>query len=67
MNRIAYLNDYAEVSTFYRAFRRWAGMTPVQYRQEKEKAKKQAVGYATSAASFLSTTLCFHARTQPMA
>jgi AraC-like DNA-binding protein len=44
IDRIVYLTGFAEVSTFYRAFRRWAGMTPVQYRQEKQKAKRQAAG-----------------------
>lgn len=36
IDRIVYLTGFAEVSTFYRAFRRWAGKTPVQYRQEKQ-------------------------------
>jgi AraC-like DNA-binding protein len=42
IDRIVYLTGFAEVSTFYRAFRRWAGKTPVQYRQEKQKARKPA-------------------------
>jgi AraC-like DNA-binding protein len=41
IDRIVYLTGFAEVSTFYRAFRRWAGMTPVQYRQEKQRQKTQ--------------------------
>ncbi|MGH8459243.1 MAG: AraC family transcriptional regulator, partial [Nevskiales bacterium] len=41
IDRIVYLTGFAEVSTFYRAFRRWAGKTPVQYRQEKQKKRKQ--------------------------
>jgi AraC-like DNA-binding protein len=40
IDRIVYLTGFAEVSTFYRAFRRWAGKTPVQYRQEKQRARK---------------------------
>jgi AraC-like DNA-binding protein len=44
IDRIVYLTGFAEVSTFYRAFRRWPSKTPVQYRQEKQKSKKQAVG-----------------------
>lgn len=40
IDRIVYLTGFAEVSTFYRAFRRWAGKTPVQYRQEKQKRRK---------------------------
>jgi AraC-like DNA-binding protein len=42
IDRIVYLTGFAEVSTFYRAFRRWAGKTPVQYRQEKQKKRKTA-------------------------
>ena len=41
IDRIVYLTGFSEVSTFYRAFRRWAGKTPVQYRQEKQKIQKQ--------------------------
>lgn len=40
IDRIVYLTGFAEVSTFYRAFRRWAGKTPVQYRQEKQKKRR---------------------------
>ena len=36
VERIAYLTGFSEVSTFYRAFRRWAGKTPVQYRNDKK-------------------------------
>jgi AraC-like DNA-binding protein len=42
IDRIVYLTGFAEVSTFYRAFRRWSGKTPVQYRQEKQKVRKPA-------------------------
>lgn len=32
---IVYLTGFSEPSTFYRAFKRWSGMTPVQYRDSK--------------------------------
>lgn len=31
---VAFLLGFAEVSTFYRAFRRWTGTTPIAYRRE---------------------------------
>lgn len=34
---IVYLTGFSEPSTFYRAFKRWSGMTPVQYRESKKK------------------------------
>lgn len=33
IDNIVYLTGFSEPSTFYRAFKRWSGMTPVQYRQ----------------------------------
>ena len=30
---IVYLTGFSEPSTFYRAFKRWEGMTPIEYRQ----------------------------------
>ena len=42
IDRIVYLTGFAEVSTFYRAFRRWSGKTPVQYRQEQQKKGEPA-------------------------
>lgn len=42
IDNIVYLTGFSEVSTFYRAFRRWAGKTPVQYRQEKQRRRQQA-------------------------
>ncbi|HUP90806.1 MAG TPA: AraC family transcriptional regulator ligand-binding domain-containing protein [Solimonas sp.] len=33
IENIVYLTGFSEPSTFYRAFRRWSGMTPVQYRE----------------------------------
>lgn len=41
---IVYLTGFSEPSTFYRAFKRWSGMTPVQYRDSKRKAKSPPVG-----------------------
>ena len=41
INQIVYLTGFSEPSTFYRAFKRWVGMTPVDYRQRK-KAEREA-------------------------
>lgn len=35
VENIVYLTGFSEPSTFYRAFKRWSGMTPVQYRDSK--------------------------------
>jgi AraC-like DNA-binding protein len=35
IENIVYLTGFSEPSTFYRAFKRWAGMTPVQYRNSR--------------------------------
>ncbi|HEX4896567.1 MAG TPA: AraC family transcriptional regulator ligand-binding domain-containing protein [Solimonas sp.] len=37
IENIVYLTGFSEPSTFYRAFKRWSGMTPVQYRERKRK------------------------------
>ena len=37
VDNIVYLTGFSEPSTFYRAFKRWSGMTPVQYRDSKRK------------------------------
>lgn len=34
IENVAYLTGFSEPSTFYRAFKRWSGQTPVQYRDE---------------------------------
>jgi len=36
IENIVYLTGFSEPSTFYRAFKRWAGVTPVQYREGKQ-------------------------------
>ncbi len=41
IEHIVYLTGFSEPSTFYRAFKRWSGMTPVQFREQK-KLKKPA-------------------------
>lgn len=35
IENIVYLTGFSEPSTFYRAFKRWSGMTPVQYRETR--------------------------------
>ncbi len=35
IEEIVYLTGFAEPPTFYRAFKRWTGMTPAEYRQRK--------------------------------
>lgn len=36
IENIAYLTGFSEPSTFYRAFKRWSGKTPVQYREDQQ-------------------------------
>ncbi len=36
IDEIVYLTGFSEPSTFYRAFRRWVGTTPVEYRRQKQ-------------------------------
>jgi AraC-like DNA-binding protein len=38
IDNIVYLTGFSEPSTFYRAFKRWSGLTPVQYRDQKRGA-----------------------------
>lgn len=38
IEQIVYLTGFAEPSTFYRAFKRWTGETPVEYRKRKQGA-----------------------------
>ncbi len=35
IDEIVYLTGFSEPSTFYRAFKRWVGLTPVEYRKTK--------------------------------
>ncbi len=35
VTEIAFLTGYSELSAFARAFRRWTGMTPIQYRRQQ--------------------------------
>jgi AraC-like DNA-binding protein len=35
IENIVYLTGFSEPSTFYRAFKRWTGMTPIQYRESR--------------------------------
>jgi len=36
IDEIVYLTGFSEPSTFYRAFKRWTDMTPIEYRKEKQ-------------------------------
>lgn len=36
MDEIVYLTGFSEPSTFYRAFKRWAGLTPLEYRNKNK-------------------------------
>lgn len=44
IENIVYLTGFSEPSTFYRAFKRWSGMTPVQYRESKRGHAAEALG-----------------------
>lgn len=39
IEQIVYLTGFAEPSTFYRAFKRWTGETPIEYRKRKREAQ----------------------------
>jgi AraC-like DNA-binding protein len=36
IDEIVYLTGFSEPSTFYRAFKRWSNMTPIEYRKNKQ-------------------------------
>lgn len=42
IENIVYLTGFSEPSTFYRAFKRWAGVTPVQYRETRKASRGSA-------------------------
>jgi AraC-like DNA-binding protein len=42
IENIVYLTGFSEPSTFYRAFKRWSSMTPVQYREQKRAHRRLA-------------------------
>jgi len=43
IDEIVYLTGFSEPSTFYRAFKRWTGVTPIEYRnQNRDGAPEQA-------------------------
>jgi AraC-like DNA-binding protein len=37
ITEIVYLTGFSEPSTFYRAFKRWEGTTPIEYRQRRSR------------------------------
>lgn len=40
VGEVAYLLDYSEPSTFTRSFKRWMGMSPMEYKTQLEKEKR---------------------------
>jgi AraC-like DNA-binding protein len=42
IDEIVYLTGFSEPSTFYRAFKRWSGKTPIEYRKERKEKYNQA-------------------------
>lgn len=40
IERIVYLTGFSEPSTFYRAFKRWTGETPINYRTRKQEQNR---------------------------
>jgi len=43
IDEIVYLTGFSEPSTFYRAFKRWVGQTPVEYRKSRQRQKEASV------------------------
>lgn len=50
IENIVYLTGFSEPSTFYRAFKRWSGQTPVQYR-ESRRARRSGAGSTAAVAA----------------
>lgn len=44
IDEIVYLTGFSEPSTFYRAFKRWSGMTPIEYRKANTRIQQAARG-----------------------
>ncbi len=42
IDEIVYLTGFSEPSTFYRAFKRWSGMTPIEYRRQSRDSEEKA-------------------------
>ncbi|MFT7126646.1 MAG: AraC-like DNA-binding protein [Pseudoalteromonas tetraodonis] len=42
IDEIVYLTGFSEPSTFYRAFKRWVNMTPVEYREMRQREIREA-------------------------
>lgn len=43
IDEIVYLTGFSEPSTFYRAFKRWSGMTPIEYRRTAKRRKVEVI------------------------
>jgi len=41
IDEIVYLTGFSEPSTFYRAFKRWSGMTPIEYRRANSRSSSR--------------------------
>ncbi len=51
IENIVYLTGFSEPSTFYRAFKRWSGMTPVQYRERRKQPPVEECSLRSGGAS----------------
>ncbi len=48
IEHLVYLTGFSEPSTFYRAVKRWAGMTPVKYREQRKAGSAAEKGKAAA-------------------